>query len=212
MKTDDFIKALAADLPVTPTPVPRAVGMALMLSMPIVLGIVVFALRVRPDLLAVIATPRILFKFAIMLTALASGLWLTLRLSRPGAGTGRALVGLGVTAAVLAAGVGLELMALPSNGWLTALVGDKAVACMLLIPALAAAPLAAVLYALQAGAPDNPSLAGAAAGLVSGAASAAVYASHCTNDSPLYVAVWYVIGIAAVTLAGSLIGARVLRW
>jgi hypothetical protein len=39
-----------------------------------------------------------------------------------------------------------------------------------------------------------------------------LYASHCTDDSPLFVATWYSIGTAVVTALGALIGARVLRF
>jgi hypothetical protein len=39
-----------------------------------------------------------------------------------------------------------------------------------------------------------------------------LYASHCTDDSPLFVATWYPIATAVVTAAGALIGARVLRF
>jgi len=75
-----------------------------------------------------------------------------------------------------------------------------------------AAPLAALLYALKSGAPDSPALAGAAAGLVAGSIGAAVYATHCIEDSPLFLALWYTIGISAVTLLGAAIGRHTLKW
>jgi len=45
----------------------------------------------------------------------------------------------------------------------------------------------------------------AAAGLVAGGLSAALYATHCTDDSPLFVATWYTIAIAAVTVLGAIL-------
>ncbi len=212
MKTENLIQALSADLATRPTPVPRAVFQALWAGVPIALGILIFALEVRPDIWTVIANPRFLFKFMFSLSALAAGLWLVLRLSRPGTPAGPALGMLAVSAGLLLLAVGTELVVLPSGNWLPALMGDRALACMVLIPTLAAAPLAALLYTLKAGAPDSPQLAGAAAGLLAGAIGATLYASHCTNDSPLFVATWYVIGISAVTVIGWLIGGRVLRW
>jgi hypothetical protein len=213
MKTDHLITALTADVATKPTPVPRAVALAVAASLPIAAAILVLGLHIRPDFWTVLTTsPRFDFKFVFTLATLASGLWLALRLSRPGTDSGPALTALAITAAMLAAAVFTEFLTLPRGMWMTALVGDRAVACMLLIPTLAAAPLAAILYALRSGAPDNPRIAGAAAGLLAGAIGATLYASHCTNDSPLFVAVWYVIGISAVTLAGSLIGSKVLRW
>ena len=56
---------------------------------------------------------------------------------------------------------------------------------------LSLAPLAAVLYALRQGAPSNLTLAGAIGGLLSAGVGATLYASHCADDSPLFVATWY---------------------
>ena len=72
--------------------------------------------------------------------------------------------------------------------------------------------LAGTLWALRGGASTRPALTGAVAGLLSGGAAAVVYSMHCTEDSPLFYAVWYVLAILAVTVAGALLGSRVLRW
>jgi hypothetical protein len=50
------------------------------------------------------------------------------------------------------------------------------------------------------------------AGLAGSALSAAVYALHCTEDSPLFYVTWYGLAIAGVTLVSTLIAARSLRW
>jgi hypothetical protein len=42
--------------------------------------------------------------------------------------------------------------------------------------------------------------------------AATLYASHCTDDSPLFVATWYSLAIGMVALVGYVIGSRVLRW
>ncbi|MEX2741320.1 NrsF family protein [Rhizobium mongolense] len=65
---------------------------------------------------------------------------------------------------------------------------------------------------MKNGAAERPSLAGAAAGLAAGGIAAALYAWHCTDDSPLFLAVWYTTAIAAVTATGALIGSRYLTW
>ena len=54
-----------------------------------------------------------------------------------------------------------------------------------------AAPLVGALLALRQGAPEHPAFAGAAAGLLAGAIGAACYATHCPDDSPLFVAAWW---------------------
>ena len=84
--------------------------------------------------------------------------------------------------------------------------------CLRSIPFLGFAPLIATLLALRNGAPERPALAGAAAGLFAGAIGAAIYATHCPDDSPLFVAVWYPIAIAFMTALGAMLGARLLRW
>ncbi|MEO8315782.1 MAG: NrsF family protein [Pseudomonadota bacterium] len=47
--------------------------------------------------------------------------------------------------------------------------------------------------------------------LLAGAVGAALYALHCTDDSPLFVATWYSLAILAMTGAGAIAGARWLR-
>ncbi|MGB6637955.1 MAG: NrsF family protein, partial [Bradyrhizobium sp.] len=71
---------------------------------------------------------------------------------------------------------------------------------------------AGALVGLRHGAPARPAVAGAMAGLISAGLAAALYASHCTDDSPLFVATWYPIATAMVVAAGALIGAKVLRF
>jgi len=72
--------------------------------------------------------------------------------------------------------------------------------------------LAAALIGLRHGAPTRPAVSGAIAGLLSAGLAATLYASHCTDDSPLFVATWYTIATALVAAIGAAIGARVLRF
>lgn len=62
------------------------------------------------------------------------------------------------------------------------------------------------------GAPARPTLAGFLAGLAAAGIGASVYAVHCTDDSPLFVALWYTLGIAMVAAVGAALGRIVLRW
>jgi hypothetical protein len=72
--------------------------------------------------------------------------------------------------------------------------------------------LVAALFGLRHGAPTRPALAGAMAGLLSAGLAATLYASHCTDDSPLFVMTWYSIATALVTAIGALAGSRLLRF
>ena len=66
------------------------------------------------------------------------------------------------------------------------MIGHNSLFCVTVIPLLSLAPFAAVLYALRSGAPANPTVAGAVGGLLSAGIAATLYASHCTDDSPLF--------------------------
>ena len=95
---------------------------------------------------------------------------------------------------------------------MTRLIGSNALNCMTLIPLLASGPLAIFIAALKRGAPADPGLSGAIAGLAASAIAAVFYATNCFDDSPLFVVTWYPLAIGAVVLGGYIAGRRVLRW
>ena len=49
-------------------------------------------------------------------------------------------------------------------------------------------------------------------GLRAAGIAATFYATHCQNDSPLFLAAWYVLATLGVAAVGAIIGTRVLRW
>ncbi len=210
MRTGDLIRALAADGEVRPPG--RALALALIPSVAIALGLHLAVLGFRPHLLNLLGEPRLLFKLCLtFLLAALSGV-LVSRIGRPGVGVRRAAFMLAIVPALLAVANLAELLAVPVAEWGQRLVGTNAKACLESIPFLAAAPLVAALLALRQGAPERPALAGAAAGLLAGAIGAACYATHCPDDSPLFVAAWYSLAIGFVTAIGALAGSRLLRW
>jgi hypothetical protein len=83
---------------------------------------------------------------------------------------------------------------------------------MTAIPLLSLPILAGALMGLRHGAPSRPALAGAVAGMLSAGLAATLYASHCTDDSPLFVATWYTAAAIPVVVIGALAGNRMLRW
>jgi len=114
--------------------------------------------------------------------------------------------------AVVAAAVAIELLAVPASSWPTRLVGSNAMICLPMVPLLSLAPLAAALIVLRRGAPASPALAGAAAGLLAALSGASLYAFHCFDDSPLFVATWYTLAALPMVAIGALLGPRLLRW
>jgi hypothetical protein len=212
VKTENLIAALVADGPSIETPIGRKVVLALACGFALSAVVFFWQLGWRPDIGEARGTLRFLFKFVITVALLVPAAILVARLGRPDAAPGLWGWALSIAPLLLVAGVSAELIASPINIWTAKLIGANAAACVTLILLLSIAPFAALLFALSEGAPTEPRLTGAIAGIVAGAIAATLYAIHCTDDSPLFVATWYTIAIGIMALAGSVLGGRLLRW
>ncbi|WP_455874354.1 NrsF family protein [Rhizobium yanglingense] len=211
MKTDDLISLLAQDAPIRTRLGPLLLG-ALLIGVAVSAALLLAAVGIRHDMASAIETARVLFKMVLALTLAVTACGLVFRIGRPGVPLRHSSLALFVPLILLAGGTAAELSAIPQDSWETAMLGRNAGFCLFFIPVLSLAPLAGFLWALKNGAAERPSLAGAAAGLAAGGIAAALYALHCTDDSPLFLAVWYTTAIAAVTAIGALLGSRYLRW
>jgi hypothetical protein len=212
MRTDDLIAAMTADTQTVSPPIGRTVLIAVAGGALAAALVFFLALGARPDLSAAVETPRFLFKWVLTLTLFATSMGLVLHLARPGAVPSGWVMALAAAPILLILATIAELLYLPPDLWAQRLIGHNALVCMVLIPSLSALPLIAIVLALRQGAPTHPVLAGAAAGLLAAGIGATLYATHCQDDSPLFVATWYVIAVAIVTLVGAFLGARLLRW
>lgn len=212
MKTDDLIRALAADAGRKPMPLGTAWRLATVLAILLAGAVFWLALGPRPDAVASLETARFVFKFVVTLSLAGGAFALVQSLARP-EDDGRArLPWLLVPLLLLAAAVALELLAVPAQAWAARLVGVNSRVCLVFIPLIGAAPLAVFLAVLRHGATTRPALAGAAAGLLAGGLAAAFYAAHCPDDSPLFVATWYSIAICGLAVLGAVIAPRITRW
>ena len=212
MKTDDLIHAIAEDAAPSGLPPQRRLALALTGAMAAAAVLFWLLLGPRGDALASLAEPRFVLKFLVTLGLAATAVGLVLRLIRPGAVLGLWRSALLLAPGLLLIGIAGELLTLPAETWMTALVGVNARVCLTYIPLMGLAPLGLILLALRSGAPTRPAVAGAVAGLIAGGISGAFYAAHCPDDSPLFVATWYVIAIAMLVALGALLGRRLLRW
>lgn len=212
MKTDQLIAALAADAKSSEMPIGRALLLAVTAGAVGAVLLFFVSIGPRPDLAAALETPRFLFKWVVTLTLFASAAGLVWHLARPGAVPSAWVTALVAAPLLLALASLIELARVPASAWAMEAVGKNSLVCMVLIPILSAAPLVAVILALRYGATTRPVLAGGAAGLLAAGIGTTLYATHCQDDSPLFLAVWYVIAVAIVTLLGALLGGRLLRW
>ena len=90
--------------------------------------------------------------------------------------------------------------------------GETWTSCPLLVALLSAPVFVASFWAMRGLAPTRLGLAGAAAGLLSGAIGALVYCLHCPEMAAPFLGLWYLIGMLIPTALGALIGPRLLRW
>jgi hypothetical protein len=212
MKTDDLINAIAVDGATRAPSLAGRLGVALAIGASIAGAWFVQSLGIRWDIGDALQTWRFVTKMAVVLAGCAAALWATARLARPDADQRTALAVLAVPVAMLALAIGAELSVSPANAWPAWAIGTNSRLCLISIALMSVAPLVSMLVALRAGAPRSPALAGAVAGLLAGCLGATLYAMHCFDDSPLFVALWYTPPIALVGLVGAIAGSRVLRW
>jgi hypothetical protein len=212
MDTEQLIRSLAADNSHHARPVGCVLMLALLAAAPVSLLIFFAELGVRPDIMTAMRNPFFDLKFAVTLALAISAVAVALHLSRPEA----SLRGFGwyllIPAGLLVAGISGEMMMPQRAPMMTRLVGNNSKFCMTFIPVISLPLLLATLLGLRHGAPSRPALSGAVAGMLSAGLAATLYASHCTDDSPLFVATWYTLATALVAAVGALIGSRVLKY
>jgi hypothetical protein len=212
MDTDQLIRGLAADNLHRARPVGFVLTLALLAAAPVSVAMFFAGLGFRPDVMIAMHNPFFDFKFVVTLALASSAVAVSLHLSRPEASLQGWAWLLLIPAGLLATGIGSEMVMPQRLPMMTRLVGSNSKICLTAIPLMSLPLLAAALIGLRQGAPGRPAVAGAIAGLLSAGLAATLYASHCTDDSPLFVATWYTIATALVTAIGALAGSRVLRF
>jgi hypothetical protein len=212
MRTSELIAALAADPVPEPIRLERRVATAIALGLIVSLAIYAVRMGLRPDIAEAARTVRFNLKFVDAFAFALPSLLLMLTLARPDAKPRAIALWLIAPLVILAAGVVVELIVVPSEEWLSRLVGHNSMFCMRMIPLLAAPILVSLIVALRAGAPLRPGLTGAFAGAASAGIAALIYASHCPDDSPLFVATWYPLATLICMGVGALAGRRFLAW
>lgn len=214
MRTDDLIERLAeTTTPVRPRAASRRLGLALSAGVGVaLLGLFLF-LGIRPDLREALWAPHFWMKASYTASVGGVGVYLALRLARPGArvGPAPALAALALTAAIGVLGLA-ELSGIAADQRMDAWLGSSWSTCPVWILGLSAPLLLGGLWVLRRAAPTSPGLAGLALGLAAGGIAATVYGLHCVESAAAFLATWYVAGILATAAVGGLIGRIGLRW
>jgi len=212
METDQLIRTLAADTRQRAWPVGLVLAVALLAAGLVSIAMFSAALGVRPDVMSAMHNPFFDLKFVVTLALASSAIVVGLHLSRPEATVRGWAWLLLIPLLLLAGGIGCEMLLPQPVPMMTRMIGKNWSLCLVAIPALSLPLLAAALIGLRHGASTRPAVTGAIAGMLSAGLGATLYASHCTDDSPLFVATWYTIGTALLAVIGAVAGARVLRF
>ena len=214
MRTHELINTLVADH--AGQPGPKSVGYGLVMA--IIGGLAIssalfsLTLGLRPDFISALGTWRYDLKLGVSLVLMIAATWVALRLSSPTTTSLSAMRALLVPVLLLLAAVVYELITIPASAWPSSAIGVNGVMCVASIISLSVLPLTATIYALRQGAPTSPAVMGAVGGLLAGALGATVFAMHCPNDSPLFVAIWYALAIGLMAMFGLVVGKHALRW
>ena len=213
MKTDALISMLArgpveADLRTTPRRISLATASGLVVAVVAMWSV----LGPRPDLASAVAIPMFWLKFMVPLGLAAAFFIASSRLARPGEQAKSAWTAVAMMLVILWVAAVISLWAAPAAQRASMVEGTSSWSCVASIALLAMPLVVCVLLAMRGLAPTRPKWAGAAAGGLAGSVAALVYAVHCTEMTLPFLAIWYMLGIAAPAALGSVIGPRFLRW
>jgi hypothetical protein len=212
MDTNQLIQTLAMDNEQRERSVGSMLTIALAIAAPASIIMFFVALGFRKDIQTAVYNPFFDLKFLVTMALAISAIAISIHLSRPEASLRGWKWLLLVPIGLLAFGIAAELMLPQHLPWISRLIGSNSRICLTAIPLLSLPLLIASLVALRHGAPTRPAVAGAYAGLLSAGLAATLYASQCTDDSPLFVATWYTLATGLVTAVGALAGSRWLRF
>lgn len=213
MQTDELIEQLAGAV----TPIPRhaaakRLGAGLACGAVVALAILLAWLGVRPDLAAASETAPFWMKWVFTLSIGWASYVMVRRLGRPDGVVGRAWWGLVAPVTVVGMMAVVELLRAPAAARGAIVLGHTALQCAVAIVGLAGPVFAGLLWSFRRLAPTRLRTAGAAAGLLAGAAGATVYALTCPEQTAAFMVTWYDAGILACGLLGASLGPRLLRW
>jgi hypothetical protein len=212
MKTDDLINMLASG-DVRPQPLPiRRMALTVALGLLVAIALMASMLGVRENLAHVLMLPAFWMKFIFVAALSYVGWTASIRLSRPGTRLHGLPLMIALPIVVIWSIAAVSLVTAVPEDRAHLFWGDTWQLCPFLITGLSLPIFIAALRVLRELAPTRLRLAGAGAGLASGATAAAVYCLHCPEMAAPFVGFWYLLGILLPTGIGALIGPRVLRW
>jgi hypothetical protein len=213
MKTGDLINMLSTNVEaVDHRLVLRVIAGAVAVGAVVALATALILLGSRTDGWSAVALDFTIAKLAFAVAVAALAFFNLIRSARPTGGRRGSMAFLALPFVGIVGLAAISLAYAPAIHWQVMFMGDEWLECLLSIPIIAIVPFALMVWAVRQAAPTDLTRAGALAGLVAGGLSAAGYALHCTADSLPFVAIWYSGTIMLCTIAGAVLGPRLLRW
>ncbi|WP_293779083.1 DUF1109 domain-containing protein [uncultured Oxalicibacterium sp.] len=213
MKTDHLISLLSADV----QPVPQHAAEKRMSAAIVASGAVSFAMLLtiyglRPDLKEVSASLAYWMKMGVPLANALIALAFLFVLAHPGKRAKSGYWVLAVPVFILWGWALLSWSDAEPGTRVALLMGQTWQVCIFNIALLSLPVGLATLFALRHLAPTRPALTGAMAGWFAGSVGAGIYALHCPEMAPPFLAVWYVLGMLMPSALMAYIGSRYLKW
>ena len=213
MKTDDRVMLLANGGGAAERhALARRYALAIALGLATATLLLLALLGVSHSFGASLLSPMFWVKLGYVASLAVASLLAVLRLSRPGARLDWVPAATAVPVLLMWALAVAVLLAADPVQRLGLLLGATWAVCPFLIAMLSVPLLVANLWAMRGLAPTRLTLAGAAAGLLSGSCGALVYCLHCPELGAPFLGVWYLLGMLIPTAAGALLGRYTLRW
>jgi len=211
MTTDELIATLSGSAqPVAPARIGRLVWPVLA-GAALSMAVLVAWLGLRP-MDEAIASNSFWMKAAYTAALAVAGGLVARSLARPAGRPGLGVLIGPAALVVIVALAAIELARVPPREAVILWLGQTWMMCPMRILVLATPIFLGAVVGLRRLAPTRLAAAGAAAGLLAGAAGATIYGLYCQETAAAFVAFWYTLGIAACALAGTLLGPRLLRW
>ncbi|MBW4332343.1 DUF1109 domain-containing protein [Stakelama sp. CBK3Z-3] len=156
----------------------------------------------RPDMASMIGSPYMIWKLGSLAILALLGCTLAVRSFVPTASSRKGVTMLMVLAVAVTV-FGLIAVPHPSEAASLAerLAPAQGLLCAASIVVLSMPVMAALGWLMRRGAPGNPRKSAFACGLAAGTLGALIFAVCCRFNDPLYIVVWYSIGVATVCTA-----------
>lgn len=213
MNTDQLIEALASDVaPVSRHAVGRRLATGIALGAIGTVLLIGLWLGFNPQLDVAMRHYSFWVKWGYTLSLGICAVVATTRLARPDSGRLGWLWVMALPVASLTAIGIFEMSRVPSAQWLAMWLGESWSVCSSIVFMLSLPIFGGLLWSFRRLAPTRLRAAGATAGLTAGAWAATLYCLHCPEVSAIFVLTWYTLGISLATLAGAVLGPRLMRW